>query len=210
MVEQFHFYTHEELAEMALEDYRAKNDPDDESLQAAAMDNGDGTSTIQIYQNLGDHNSTAAYYIVDRCTGEGQNISNGTEVDLTKGTQDLDIFQVPPDMSITMRGIPYLVLDESEFGQTMLLHPMVTIKNFRVVSLSYVENGDGYGFRVVEELYEAASMEYWEDIALHMVVPETIPNVGVIYKDRYGVERFYTITYSGLDGSVLLVEENLL
>ena len=189
---------------MALEDYRAKNDPDDESLQAAAMDNGDGTSTIQIYQNLGDHNSTAAYYIVDRCTGEGQNISNGTEVDLTKGTQDLDIFFRHPE-SVLSGDIPYLVLNETEYAQQVVLHPLVTIKDFQLVSLEY-----GTGFMVKERLYEADSMGPETGLVLLMEVPETIPNVGVIYKDRYGVEHLYSIAYSGLDGSVLLVEENLL
>ena len=204
--DQYHFYTHEELAQLALWDYLAKNYPVDVSLQAAAMDNGDGTSTIQIYQNLGDHNSTAAYYIVDRCTGEGQNISNGTDVDVTKGTQDLDIYDRHPDASVSP-DTPCLVLNETEYTQQVVLHPLVTIKDFRVVSLSYVENGDSYGFRVLEELYASASMGPETGVVLFMEVPETIPNVGVIYKDRYGVERLYSIAYSGLDGSVLLVEE---
>ena len=78
-------------------------------------DNGDGTSTIQIYQNLGDHNSTAAYYVVDRCTGEGQNVSDGTYLDLTNGTQDMDIFYADPE-SVLPEGIPCLILNETEFS----------------------------------------------------------------------------------------------
>lgn len=207
--EQFHFYTHEELARMALGDYLAKNYPVDGSLQAAAMDNGDGTSTIQIYQNLGDHNSTAAYYVVDRCTGEGQNISNGTGVDVTKGTQDLDIYYRHSE-AILSDDVPYLVLNESEYAQQVVLHPLVNIKDIRLVSLSYVENGEDYGFRVQEQLYEAVAMGPETGVVLLMEIPETIPNVGVIYKDRNGEEKLYAVTCSGLDGSVQLVEENLL
>lgn len=206
--EQFHFYTHEELARMALEDYWAKNYPVDESLMAAAMDNGDGTSTIQIYQNLGDHNSTAAYYVVDRCTGEGQNISNGTNVDLTKGTQDIDIFRRHPE-SVLSDDVPYLVLSETEYAQQIVLHPLATVTDFRLVSLSFVENGEEYGFQVLELLYEAASMGPETGVVLFMELPETIPNVGLIYKDRNGEEKLYAVSWSGLDGSALLVEEKL-
>ena len=206
--EQFHFYTHEELAQMALSDYWAKNYPVDGNLQAAAMDNGDGTSTIQIYQNLGDHNSTAAYYVVDRCTGEGQNISNRTDVDLTKGTQDMDIYRRHPD-ALLSPDAPYLVLSETEYAEQIVLHPLVTVTDVRVVSLSYVENGEEYGFRVLEQLYEAAAMGPENGIILFMELPETIPDVGVIYRDRNGEEKFFAVSWSGLDGSALLVEETL-
>ena len=207
-VDQFHFYTHEEIARMALWDYLAKNYPVDGDLQAAGMDNGDGTSTIQIYQNLGDHNSTAAYYIVDRCTGEGQNISNGTDVDLTKGTQDIDIFRRHPEFPVSP-DTPYLVLNETEYAEQIVLHPLVTVTDFRVVSLAFVENGENYGFQVMEQLYEAASMGPETGVLLLMELPELIPNVGVIYKDRNGDEQFYAVVYSGLDGSAMLVKETL-
>lgn len=83
-VEDFSFYTYEELCQMALEDYKSKNDPSDTSLMAAAGENGDGTVTVQIYQNLSGHNSTAAWYSVDRMTGVGINVSSGEPVELSK------------------------------------------------------------------------------------------------------------------------------
>ena len=207
-VDQFHFYTHEEIARMALWDYLEKNYPVDGNLQAAAMDNGDGTSTIQIYQNLGDHNSTAAYYVVDRCTGEGQNISNGTDVDLTKGTQDVDIFRRHPEFPVSA-DTPYLVLNETEYAEQIVLHPLVTVTDFRVVSIEMVEAEDSFGFRVVEELFGATSMGPETGVILLTELPELIPNVGVIYKDRNGEEQFYSVSWSGLDGSALLVKETL-
>ena len=207
--DRFHFYTHEELERMALEDYWAKNDPTDGSLMAAAMDNGDGTATIQIYQNLGDHNSTAAYYRVDRCTGEGENISNGNAVDLTNGTQDLDIYFRDSDAPLSS-DVPHLVLDETGYAHQTVMHPLVTVTDFRVVSLEYVEEGMTYGFRVREVLYEAASMGPETGLILFVEMPETIPNVGVIYLDRNGEEQFYALMSSGLDGSPLLVKDELI
>lgn len=206
--ERFHFYTHEELARMALADYRMKNDPDDESLEAAAMDNGDGSTTIQIYQNLGDHNSTAAYYWVDRCTGEGQNISSGEYVDLTKGSQDIEIFFQGREAALP-KNTAELILSETEYSERIVLRPLVTVTDFRVVSLEFVEGEGTYGFAVTEQLYDAESLNPESALVLALELPEIIPNVGVIYKDRNGEEQFYAVEVSGLDGSVLLIEETL-
>ena len=206
--DQFHFYTHEELAQMALDDYWAKNYPDG-ALQAAAMDNGDGTSTIQIYQNLGDHNSTAAYYVVDRCTGEGFDVNHTQKLDLTNGTQDMDIYYRNPD-ALLSPDMPYLVLSETEYTQQIVLHPLVTVTDFRVVSIEMLETEGDFAFRVVKELFGAASMGPETGLVLFTELPEIIPNLGVIYKDRNGQERFCSVSWSGLDGSALLIEETLM
>ena len=41
---------------------------DNQNLTSAAQTNEDGSVSIQVYENLGDHNSTAAWYTVDRLT----------------------------------------------------------------------------------------------------------------------------------------------
>ena len=41
----------------------------------------DGSVTIQVYENLGDHNSTAAWYTVDRTTAAGTD-ADGHKVEL--------------------------------------------------------------------------------------------------------------------------------
>lgn len=206
--DQFHFYSHNELAQLALDDYRAKNDPSDTSLEAAAMDNGDGTTTIQIYQNLGDHNSTAAYYSVDRFTGEGQS-SDGTDVDLTNGTMDVDVFYGDSETKLPSDTI-FLTLDELVYAEPVVMQMLSTVTQFQVVTLEYVENGDSYGFQVAEILYEAVAMSRDNAVVLFAEVPENIPDVGLIYKDRNGEKHLYALMYSGLDGSVLLCEETLL
>ena len=45
------------------------------------MESSGGLTTIQVYENLGDHNSTAAWYTVDRITAQGTD-GNGQAVDL--------------------------------------------------------------------------------------------------------------------------------
>lgn len=80
--EEFQFYSNLALEEMALTYFRSGADGQDgEGLTAASQTNEDGTVTIQVYQNLGDHNSTAAWYTVDRVTAQGTD-GNGQAVDL--------------------------------------------------------------------------------------------------------------------------------
>lgn len=74
-------YNDEELIQMALDFYSANNDGYVPSLNGI-QDNGDGTVTIQLYDNLGDHNSTSAWYTVDRKTAEGTDDIMGDKIDL--------------------------------------------------------------------------------------------------------------------------------
>ena len=81
--DDFQFYSNRELSDMALTYYQAHNSgQDSSSLTAAAHTNDDGSVSIQVYENLGDHNSTAAWYTVDRTTGAGTDASGG-EIDLS-------------------------------------------------------------------------------------------------------------------------------
>ena len=78
----FQFYSNQELADLALNFYKENNNAqDNQNLTAAAQTNDDGSVSIQVYENLGDHNSTATWYVVDRMTAVGIE-GPGNEVDL--------------------------------------------------------------------------------------------------------------------------------
>lgn len=80
--DSFQFYSNQELADMALTYYKDTNHAQgNENLISAAQTNDDGSVTIQVYENLGDHNSTAAWYTVNRLTGAGTD-ADGAEVNL--------------------------------------------------------------------------------------------------------------------------------
>ena len=81
--EEFTFYTNDELCELALAYYRLTGGAADQNLTAGAEGNEDGMVNIQAYENLGDHNSTAAGYVIDRLTGKGTDANAGETVDLT-------------------------------------------------------------------------------------------------------------------------------
>ncbi|MBE6902405.1 MAG: hypothetical protein E7478_08005 [Ruminococcaceae bacterium] len=78
--EALDFYSNMQLCELALQYYTAQTGYTPSS--AAAETNEDGTVTIQLYDNLGDHNSTAAWYTVDRFTATGTDDTAGCDVAL--------------------------------------------------------------------------------------------------------------------------------
>ena len=58
----------------------------------AAMTNEDNTVTVQLYDNLGDHNSTAAWYIVDRFTAEATDLFTGEDFALEEAEAEFPTF----------------------------------------------------------------------------------------------------------------------
>ncbi len=84
-LEDFPFLCNAALSQLALEHYlgtAALPEEELEGMTTGVMTNVDNTVTVQIYQNLGDHNSAAAWYILDRFTAQGTNLLTGEEVDL--------------------------------------------------------------------------------------------------------------------------------
>lgn len=81
--DEFVFYSNEELCDMALNYYEAASGYRP-SLSEAIV-NSDDTVTIQLYDNMGDHNATAAWYTVDRTTGAGTDDITGEAIVLAAG-----------------------------------------------------------------------------------------------------------------------------
>lgn len=79
--DEFKFYTNDELASMALSYYKSNSGEPSDGLLSAAEANADGSVTVQIYRSLGDHNSTAEWYTLDRLTASGTD-SAGNAVEL--------------------------------------------------------------------------------------------------------------------------------
>lgn len=78
--EDFQFYTNEDLCRMAV-DYYIKTTGED--APQAAADTEPETVSIQLYVNMGDHNSNCAWYQVNRQTAKGTDVNTGAEIDLS-------------------------------------------------------------------------------------------------------------------------------
>lgn len=74
-------YTTDELEKMALDYYETKTGYRPGNV--ASQVNQDGTVSIQLYDNMGDHNSTSDWYTVDSKTAVGTNVM-GDKIDLKK------------------------------------------------------------------------------------------------------------------------------
>ena len=103
----FPFYSNQDLGDMALEYYEKTSGHSPEELDglvSGTMTNEDNTVTVQLYENLGDHNSTAAWYLVDRFTGTGTNLLNGLPIDLLASTAPEE--EDPGDSGLPAEGEP--------------------------------------------------------------------------------------------------------
>lgn len=78
--ETFSFYSNEEAQTLALSFYQAQTGYTPQ--YAAVQNNADGTLTIQLYDEVDGHNSTSAWYTVDRVTLVGTDDMTGETVDL--------------------------------------------------------------------------------------------------------------------------------
>ena len=99
---EFHFYSNEALIKLASAHYiHSGNAP---TSMAAAITNEDNTVTVQLYDNLGDHNSTSAWYVLDRFTAKGTNLLNGTEIDLLEYLAPPAEEEVPAEEQLPVEG----------------------------------------------------------------------------------------------------------
>lgn len=78
--ENFHFYTNEELVQIAQRYYKANSPEGYVPGMAGTQNNDDGTVTIQLYDSLEDHNSTSAWYTIDRVNLTGTDDMTGSAV----------------------------------------------------------------------------------------------------------------------------------
>lgn len=99
-LEEFHFFSNDELAKLAMDHYIETTDLT--PGQSGSMTNEDNTVTVQLYDNLGDHNSTAAWYIVDRFTAVGTNLLTGEPVDLLAEPEEEPTVEEQPVVEDTL------------------------------------------------------------------------------------------------------------
>ncbi len=85
--EGFQFYSNEELVQIAQRYYKANSPEGYVPGMAGIQNNDDGTVTIQLYDSLEDHNSTSAWYTIDRVTLTGTDGMTDSEVNMSDYTQ---------------------------------------------------------------------------------------------------------------------------
>ncbi len=205
--DEFCFYTDEELCRMALREYEAKNGLTDSGLRVGAESGEDGAVTLQIYENLSDHNSTAAWYQVDRCTAKGTDMITGDTVELANSPVELRIELASDELLEQANAYDEYIAHDSEYQSKVVLTARIDLREFKIVSLEGVdEEGQDFQFRISEELYLPGTLSPEKPLVIGLELPETIPDLGVCYLDGSGAEKVCALSDSGLDGTPLLIE----
>ncbi len=81
------------------------------------------------------------------------------------------------------------------------------VRDFKVLSVFLKDVDDnGEPTFLVEELYSQDMLTPWRPLAVDTTFYGDIPNNGISYVDADGVTHYYTVSESGMDGSLLLTE----
>lgn len=80
------------------------------------------------------------------------------------------------------------------------------IKNFKVLSLHFKDFSDGKPVFLVKELYTKDVFHPDRQLLVKFSFIGSIPNNGISYTDGNGKTRYYSISESGMDGSLVFSE----
>lgn len=97
----------------------------------------------------------------------------------------------------------------SEYEVKGVFTANTTVRQFKYVELSYNDTTAAdtkISFHVEKVLYSADVLSPEKPLVVTMELEGAIPNRGITYLDENGTERFFTISMSGQDASLLLSE----
>jgi len=97
------------------------------------------------------------------------------------------------------------IVSDSEHASDVVFFTDGTVGEFRLLNLRFEETDGGFGFST-EELYFHGDLTPEKGLLVKMMIPETIPYHGISYVDEGGVTHVYSVSWSGMDGSVYLSE----
>lgn len=106
----------------------------------------------------------------------------------------------------------YLSYSEAEnldFAVNILITTNVRVTHCQFVKLDTFFDEDTYSFKIAEILYEADKLTAKLPLNITTVIDGSIPTKGIVLKDNAGTIRCFTIVQSGLDGSIVLLEESM-
>ncbi len=94
----------------------------------------------------------------------------------------------------------------SQYGVEVAIVSQQTLKNFRLLKLTYRDKGDGKVHFDTQTLFTARELMY--PFVTRVDFPGSIPQYGISFVDKNGQTHYYTIDQSGEDGSLQLNEFN--
>lgn len=91
-------------------------------------------------------------------------------------------------------------------GERIIFWSEKSISNFSFIEVGYEDEGNTSKFFSVQAMYSKDEISPEKPLVVTTVVSEGIPNQGISYTDESGEERYFYISYSGVDNSISLEE----
>lgn len=95
---------------------------------------------------------------------------------------------------------------EDEGYQKIIFTTNIAVKNFKFIEISYKDEDMNIKFFENKVLYSLDELLPEKPFVVTWMEQGTIPNRGVTFEDESGTTRYFYLTMSGKDGSILLVE----
>ena len=90
-------------------------------------------------------------------------------------------------------------------GTPLPFAPKEPLKNFRVLGLTFKDADDnGQVYFDEKEIWRAAELSSAKPLLVRLTFIGSIPNYGISFEDAAGKIRKFTISESGMDGSLVL------
>lgn len=80
---------------------------------------------------------------------------------------------------------------------------LTDVKLLKLEFIDSTQSGDMYFD--TKSLLEVPTLAKGQNFAPDVEIPETIPTFGIYYRDYHGGEHYFSITQSGMDGSIILI-----
>ena len=95
---------------------------------------------------------------------------------------------------------------EDENYQKIIFTTNIAIKNFRFIEIGFKDEDTDFTFFENKELYSIEELSPTKPFVVTWLEQGTIPHRGISFMDETGTIRYFYISMSGMDGSLLLVE----
>ena len=99
----------------------------------------------------------------------------------------------------------YDYYSEDDFSAEIVLTTNFDAENLRFIAVAYTETGGSFKLTEEKELFSYGTLTPKKPLVIGTNFFGVIPDRGISFKDTNGVERYYVLTMSGDDGSILLI-----
>ena len=96
------------------------------------------------------------------------------------------------------------VHDDGELSTEIAFRSTRDLQNFQFLSVALEDVNESGAYFTATELYSLDTLTPERPLLVQTSFPGDMPSIGVSYTDADGVTRYYSVSESGYDGSLIL------